>query len=131
MNNTKTLLKNQTGTRKGVASYTGNIDDYYMVDYYDEDLGRMVQSPFQTIEQVAEIVSSISRGREVKSFRVLSEKWLSQLRVNPCNEENNSCTNDNIINRYQIFGSLWEELAECFTGEESLMSMELLWLSSD
>ena len=121
--NTKTLSKNQTGTRKGVPSYTGNIDDYYMVDYFDEELGRMVQSPFRTIEQVAEIVNSISRGREVKSFRVLPEKWLSQLRVNPCNEENNSCTNDNITNRFHIFGSWCEELAECFTGEESLMSI--------
>jgi hypothetical protein len=117
-NNTPTLSNNQTGTRQGVASYTGNIDDYYMVDYFDEDLGRMVHAPFRTIEQVAEIASSISRGREVKEFRVLPEKWLSQL----YNEENNSCTKDRITNRYRIFGSCYEELAECFTGEESLMN---------
>ena len=34
--NTKTLTEDQTGTRHEIASYKGNLDDYYMVDYHVE-----------------------------------------------------------------------------------------------
>jgi hypothetical protein len=111
----------QTKTGHKIASYNGNIDDYYMVDYFDEDQCRWVRSPFNTIEQVAQIASSIIHGREVKRFRVLPEKWLSQLRDNTWNDETNSYTEDDITNRVWFFGSLYEELAEHITGEKSLM----------
>jgi hypothetical protein len=110
-----------TKTQQKNVSYNGNIDDYYMVDYFDKDQCRWVRSPFSTLEEVAHIASSIINGREVEGFRVIPETWLSQLRDNTWNEETNSYTEDVITNRTWFFGSRYEELAEQITGEKSLM----------
>jgi hypothetical protein len=118
---TQVNINCSTKTQQKIASYNGNINDYYMVDYFDNDQCRWVRCPFNTLEQVAHIASSIVNGREVEGFRVIPEKWLSQLRDNTWNEETNSYTEDVITNRTWLFGSRYEELAEHITGERSLM----------
>jgi hypothetical protein len=116
---TQVNLNRSTKTQKKIASYNGNINDYYMVDYFDDDQCRWVRSQFNTLEQVAKILTSITNGKEVKGFRVIPEKWLSQLRDNTWNEETNSYTEDVITNRTWLFGSRYEELAEHITGQKS------------
>jgi hypothetical protein len=121
--NTKTLTEVQTGTRQKIASYKGNLDDYYMVDYHVEvdSFMKWVRSPFKTLEEVAQIANSIHNRKGISNFRILPEKWLSQLRDNTWNDETNSYTKDDITNRVWVFGSFYEELAEHITGETSLM----------
>jgi hypoxanthine phosphoribosyltransferase len=121
--NTKTLTEDQTGTRHEIASYKGNLDDYYMVDYHVEvdSFIKWVRSPFKTLEEVAQIANSIHNRKGISNFRILPEKWLSQLRDNTWNDETNSYTEDDITNRVWFFGSLYEELAEHITGDKSLM----------
>jgi len=103
------------------VSYNGNIDDYYMVDYFDEDQCRWVRSPFNTLDNIHYISSLINReGKKVERFRVLPEKWLSELRENTWNEETSSYEEDVITNRTHLFGSMYETIAERITGVKSL-----------
>lgn len=103
------------------VSYNGNIDDYYMVDYFDLDECRWVRSPFNTIEDIHYISSLIKiEGKEVERFRVLPEKWLSELRDNTWNEETSSFEKDVITNRTNLFGGMYETIAERITGVKSL-----------
>ena len=100
------------------VSYNGNIDDYYMVDYFDVDECRWVRSPFNTLEDIHTITSLIQDwGKEVKRFRVLPEKWLSEMRKGEWCEEEKSYKEDTITNREFIFGYRYKEIAECIMGE--------------
>ncbi|MCP9781446.1 MULTISPECIES: hypothetical protein [Cyanobium] len=121
--NTKTLTEDQTGTRQSIASYKGNLDYYYMVDYHVkvDSFIKWVRSPFKTLEEVTKIANSIHNRKGISNFRILPEKWLSQLRDNAWNDETNSYSKDDITNRVWVFGSFYEELAEHITGEKSLM----------
>jgi len=121
--NTRVLFNCETKTHQKIASYNGDLNDYYMVDYFDKYQCRWVRSPFNTLEQVAQIANSVNHRKDVEGFRVLPEKWLSQLRDNAWNEETNSYTQDVITNRTWFFGSRYEELAEHITGEKSLMNV--------
>jgi len=101
--------------------YNGNIDDYYMVDYFDVDECRWVRSPFNTLDGIHYISSLINYGgKEVERFRVLPEKWLSELRDNTWNEETSSFEKDVITNRTNLFGVMYETIAERITGVKSL-----------
>lgn len=103
------------------VSYNGNIDDYYMVDYFDVDECRWVRSPFNTLEDIHTITSLIQDwGKEVKRFRVLPEKWLSELRDNTWNDETNTYEKDVITNRTNLFGDRYDAIAEGITGVKSL-----------
>jgi len=108
-------------TQQKIVSYNGNIDEYFMVDYFDVDQCRWVRSPFNTIEDIHYISSLIKiQGKEVKRFRVLPEKWLSELRDYTWNDETNSYEKDVITNRTYFFGSRYETIAEEITGVKSL-----------
>ena len=103
------------------VSYNGNIDDYYMVDYFDVDECRWIRSPFNTLDDIHYISSIIKiEGKEVQRFRVLPEKWLSELRDNTWNEETNSYEKDVITNRTNLFGDRYDAIAEGITGVKSL-----------
>ena len=117
----KILFNCEGKTQQKIVSYNGNIDEYYMVDYFDVDQCRWVRSPFNTLDGIHTISSLIKvQGKKVKRFRVLPEKWLSELRDYTWNDETNSYDEDVITNRTYLFGDRYDEIAEMITGVKSL-----------
>ena len=111
----------ETKTEQKKVKFNGNIEEYYMVDYFDVDECRWVRSPFNTLEDIHTITSLIQDwGKEVKRFRVLPEKWLSELRDNTWNDETNTYEKDVITNRTNLFGDRYDAIAEGITGVKSL-----------
>ena len=110
----------ETRDEQKIVSFNGNIEEYYMVDYFDRDECRWVRSPFNTIQEVANIASYINDGKKVDRFRVIPEKWLSELRDKTWDEEKSEYEKDTITNRTNLFGYRYDLIAEGITGIKSL-----------
>ena len=114
-------FNNETKNQQKKVKFNGNIEDYYMVDYFDEDECRWVRSPFNTMEDIFRIITNIQiKDKKVKDLRIQSEEWLSELRDNQWNEKTNSYEKDTITNRCNLFGSRYDCIAEQITGIKSL-----------
>lgn len=111
----------ETKTEQKKVKFNGNIELYYMVDYFDVEECRWVRSPFNKMEDVFRIITNIQiKDKKVKDLRIQSEKWLSELRDNQWNEETQSYEKDTITNRCNIFGYRYDRIAESITGIKSL-----------
>ena len=118
---TTIIFNNETKNQQKKVKFNGNIEDYYMVDYFDEDECRWVRSPFNKMEDVFRIITNIQiKDKKVKDLRIQSEEWLSELRDNQWNEKTNSYEKDTITNRCNLFGSRYDCIAEHITGIKSL-----------
>ena len=110
-----------------IVSYNGNLDDYYMVDYFDKEECRWVRVPFQTLQDVYNIMTNIQlEKKSVKNFNMYPEKWLSQLRNTTWNEETNEYEKDTITNRVDKYGSRYELISLGITGETQMDRNEVL-----
>ena len=111
----------ETKNEQKKVKFNGNIEEYYMVDYFDEDECRWVRSPFNKMEDIFRIITNIQiKNKKVSDLRIQSEKWLSELRENQWNEETQSYEKDTITNRCNLFGWRYEVIASNITGIKSL-----------
>ena len=111
----------ETKNEQKKVKFNGNIEEYYMVDYFDEDECRWVRSPFNKMEDIFRIITNIQiKDKKVSDLRIQSEKWLSELRENQWNEETQSYEKDTITNRCNLFGWRYEVIASNITGIKSL-----------
>jgi hypothetical protein len=116
-----------TPSESKIVSYNGNLDDYYMVDYFDKDECRWVRVPFQTLQDVYNIMTNIQlEKKSVKNFNMYPEKWLSQLRNTTWNEETNEYEKDTITNRVDKYGTRYELISLGITGETQMDRNEVL-----
>ena len=108
---------------KGEKLYIPPMDDsleYYFVDYYDREEVRWVRTPCQSFEEVNHIMKYIqTSGKEVSDFRVIPEKWLSELHESWDPEQAKTVV-DSCTNRYWMWGGGMEAFAEQFFGVPSL-----------
>ena len=111
----------ETKNEQKKVKFNGNIEEYYMVDYFDEDECSWVRSPFNKMEDIFRIITNIQiKDKKVSDLRIQSEKWLSELRENQWNEETQSYEKDTITNRCNLFGWRYEVIASNITGIKSL-----------
>lgn len=106
-------------TRDPFETYSGNIEDYYMVDYQVVEHPQWVRKPFVHKEDLTKVLIYELRLHlsNIKNIRVLPEKWLSEMRKGEWCEEEQSYKEDTITNREFIFGYRYKEIAECIMGE--------------
>ena len=114
-----------TSDEKLQIPYYQKENEYYFVDYLDQTQCRWVRTPSQTMEGVLNIMHFIEENNvEVKNFRVLPEKWLSELKESEYDQEKNCYKLDEITNRVHLFGNREEQFAEKFFGVEGLSRMK-------
>ena len=105
------------------------LSGFYCVDYQDLTEMRWVRNPFCSWEAVQEIMEALPYGYDEEEdrqvplfdqFRITPESVLSELRKN-WNRETEDYENDEITERYFLFGEQYEMIAERETGEQSLI----------
>ena len=101
--------------------WNGNIDEYYMIDYFLVDDCRWVRVPYQTIEDINDIMRNIVENNiKVERLRINSEEWLSQIRDTEWDEDTKEYKKDTITNRCNMFGSRYELISLGITGKTEM-----------
>ena len=110
-----------TKSESKLVYWNGNIDEYYMIDYFLVDDCRWVRVPYQTIDDINDIMSNIVENNiKVRDLRINSEKWLSDIRDTEWDEDAKEYKKDNITNRINLFGSRYELISLGITGESKV-----------
>tara|TARA_B100002019_G_scaffold79079_1_gene68277 strand:- start:1514 stop:1975 length:462 start_codon:yes stop_codon:yes gene_type:complete len=104
--------------RDPFETYTGNISDYYCVDYrIVEPHPRWIRSPFIHKDDLCWILRDLylmqtDKERTIKGIRIQSEEWLSEMRDTTWDETANEYAKDSITNREYFFGPRYVSIAE-------------------
>ena len=109
--------------RDPFETYSGNISDYYFVDYHIvEPSPRWIRQPFVHKDDMKNIIRDIYMMQiddeiSVTDIRIQSERWLSELRDTTYDETAKEYAKDSITNREYFFGPTYTSIAEAITSK--------------
>ena len=106
--------------------------EYHFVDYYDREEHRWVRTPFQTIDDIINILQYIKKrgGRGIGELRILPECYLSDLH-HSWDEKTQRMYSDNFTNRSALFGKSEDMFAEKFNEVRSLSQNQMSLVFDD
>ena len=106
--------------------------EYHFVDYYDREEHRWVRTPFQTIDDIINILQYIKKrgGKGIEELRILPESFLSDLH-HSWDENNQRMYSDNFTNRASLFGKSEDMFAEKFNEVRSLSQNQMSLVFDD